>query len=105
MRRTNLMARTTNDGGENGFGSVVASESSLAHASAIVDDQRDHFFDVHLVEVNALDQGREQVEMKSGFGGKVAVELQLVTRQKHNVQTQCASSLKCPSMQSEVFDC
>ena len=37
------VARTTDDGGEDGSGSVVAGESGLDHSGAIVDDQRGGF--------------------------------------------------------------
>merc|ERR1740131_131526 len=42
-----LVTGTTNDGGEDSSGSVISSESSLAHAGAIVNDQGSNVFVTH----------------------------------------------------------
>ena len=43
------MAGAAHDGGEDGPGRVVAGESSLAHAGAIVNNQSSNFVVTHLV--------------------------------------------------------
>ena len=42
-----LVTGTSNDGGEDGPGGIVSSESSLAHAGAIVTDQSSNVFVTH----------------------------------------------------------
>ena len=41
------MSRATNNGREDGSGSVIASEAGLAHAGAIVNHQSCHIFITH----------------------------------------------------------
>merc|ERR1719376_1752799 len=43
-----LVARTSNNGGEDSAGSVISSKSSLAHAGAIVNDKSSNVFVTHL---------------------------------------------------------
>merc|ERR1740128_277855 len=43
-----LVARTSNNGGEDSAGSVISSETSLAHAGAIVTDKGSYVFVTHL---------------------------------------------------------
>merc|ERR1711905_30762 len=43
-----LVARTSNNGGEDSSGSVISSKSSLAHAGAIVNDKSSNVFVTHL---------------------------------------------------------
>merc|ERR1712123_437261 len=43
-----LVARTSNNGGEDSAGSVISSETSLAHAGAIVTDKGSNIFVTHL---------------------------------------------------------
>merc|ERR1712122_400806 len=43
-----LVARTSNNGGEDSSGSVISSKSSLAHAGAIVNNQSSNIFVTHL---------------------------------------------------------
>merc|ERR1719186_282961 len=43
-----LVARTSNNGGEDSAGSVISSETSLAHAGAIVTDKGSNVFVTHL---------------------------------------------------------
>merc|ERR1719513_525867 len=43
-----LVARTTNNGGEDGSGSIISSKSSLAHAGAIVNNKSSNVFVTHL---------------------------------------------------------
>merc|ERR1712230_29794 len=43
-----LMARTSNNGGEDSTGSIISSKSSLAHAGAIVNDKSSNVFVTHL---------------------------------------------------------
>merc|ERR1711892_652925 len=43
-----LVARTSNNGGEDSTGSVISSETSLAHAGAIVTDNSSNVFVTHL---------------------------------------------------------
>merc|ERR550534_1670320 len=43
-----LVARTSNNGGEDSTGSIISSESSLAHAGAIVTDKSSNVFVTHL---------------------------------------------------------
>merc|ERR1719508_490929 len=43
-----LVAGTSNNGGEDGSGSVISSKSSLAHAGAIVNDKSSNVFVTHL---------------------------------------------------------
>ena len=47
MNVSNLMSRATNNGREDGSGSVIASEAGLAHAGAIVNHQSCHIFITH----------------------------------------------------------
>merc|ERR1719330_564657 len=44
-----LVARTSNNGGEDSSGSVISSKSSLAHAGAIVNDKSSNVFVTHLI--------------------------------------------------------
>merc|ERR1711931_337468 len=44
-----LVARTSNNGGEDSSGSVISSKSSLAHARAIVNDKSSNVFVTHLI--------------------------------------------------------
>jgi hypothetical protein len=43
-----LVAGATNDGGEDGTGSIVAGKASLAHAGAVVDNQSGNLIVTHL---------------------------------------------------------
>ena len=45
------MSRATDDGGEDSSGGVISSESSLAHAGAIVNNQGSNVFVTHLASV------------------------------------------------------
>merc|ERR1719318_1323253 len=45
-----LVARTSNNGGEDSTGSIISSKSSLAHAGAIVTDKSSNVFVTHLGE-------------------------------------------------------
>merc|ERR1712198_257337 len=51
-----LMFGTTDDGGKDGPGSVVSGEAGLAHAGAVVDDQRCNVLVTHLL--GSLEGGR-----------------------------------------------
>merc|ERR1719186_2370225 len=44
-----LVARTSNNGGEDSAGSIISCESSLAHAGAIVNDKGSNVFVTHLL--------------------------------------------------------
>merc|ERR1739844_275854 len=44
-----LVAGTSNNGGEDGSGSVISSKSSLAHAGAIVNNKSSNVFVTHLI--------------------------------------------------------
>ena len=68
-RSTHLVERVTNDGRDHGSRSVVASESRLAHATAVVDHHRDHIFGVHLVGVSELIQAEGAVAKQCGECG------------------------------------
>merc|ERR1719154_858969 len=46
-----LVARTSNNGGEDGTGSIISSETSLAHAGAIVNNKSSNVFVTHLQSV------------------------------------------------------
>ena len=48
MNVSNLMSRATNNGWEDSSGSVISSESSLAHAGAIVNHQGSNVFITHV---------------------------------------------------------
>ena len=48
---TYLMAGTTNNGGEDSPGGVITSETSFAHAGAIVNDKSSNVFVTHVVSL------------------------------------------------------
>ena len=45
---SNLVARASNNGGEDSPGSVITGETSLAHAGSIVNDKSSSVFVAHL---------------------------------------------------------
>jgi hypothetical protein len=45
--KTNKMSRSAHDRREDGAGSVISSETSLAHAGAIVNDESGNIFVAH----------------------------------------------------------
>jgi hypothetical protein len=53
-----LVARATNDGGEDSPGSIISGESGLAHAGAVVNDKSS------CVLVTHLEKSRKLVEKK-----------------------------------------
>ena len=48
------MAGTTNNGGEDSPGGVITSETSFAHAGAIVNDKSSNVFVTHVVSLEIL---------------------------------------------------
>jgi len=74
MRFTNLVARATNDRGEDGPRSVIAGETGLAHAGAIINDQSGNVVVTHFliwwVVFDSRCQNHETEQISSSRDGR-----------------------------------
>ena len=65
LKKSYLVTRATDDGGEDGPGGVITGEAGLAHAGSVVHNQRCYFIVAHFVLLKLDELNHEKTKTRT----------------------------------------